>query len=92
MAARYLSKSAHPVFEASMAIDLTRTIKELREQLDHVTQAIAGLEAMSAASRPALEPAGKRGRKSMGAGERNVVSERMKKYWAQRRDRGATHY
>jgi len=71
-----------------MAIDLTKTIKTLREQLEHVTKSIAALEAMAAAGMPAPKPVGKRGRKSMGGGERKAVSARMKKYWAQRRDAG----
>jgi len=52
---------------------------------------IASLEDLqrSAESLPALPRAAKRrGRKSMGAKERQEVSERMKRYWESRRQQG----
>lgn len=73
-------------------MDLYRTIRELYEEKKRIEQAIASLEQLLASksgttdlSRTVTKK--RRGRKSMGPEERRLVSERMKKYWAQRRAR-----
>jgi hypothetical protein len=70
-----------------MPVDLKETIRRLRVDLELIETAIASLEAAQAAhSGPAqTKRISTRGRKSMGATEREDVSARMKKYWASRR-------
>jgi hypothetical protein len=70
-------------------MDLTETIRRLRKERQELNAMILGLEqlrdrerARAVVPRPA---AGRRGRKSMGDGERQEVSQRMKAYWAMRR-------
>jgi hypothetical protein len=75
----------------SRAMDLYKTIQELyaeKEKLEHV---IASLEELRQVSDEVSAPAraGQRGRKSMDARERQQVSERMKQYWASRRQSDA---
>jgi hypothetical protein len=67
-------------------VDIDDTLRNLRRELDLVNTAIAEMQRLS------LELSGRiaakrstRGRKSMGHEERLVVSERMKRYWADRR-------
>ena len=67
-------------------MDIDDTLRNLRRELDLVNTAIAEMQRLS------LELSGRiaakrstRGRKSMGHEERLVVSERMKRYWADRR-------
>ena len=62
-------------------LNLEDTLWDLRQELERVNRAITSMESLS------LHPAPKsrRGRKSMGHEERLVVSERMRKYWADRR-------
>jgi hypothetical protein len=73
-------------------MDLYRAIRELYEEKKRIEEAIASLEQLLASKSAAgvfnslLKK--RRGRKSMGPEERRMVSERMKKYWAQRRARG----
>ncbi len=65
-------------------MDLYRIIHELhveREKLDH---AIAFLEELQRTESAAAKEK-RRGRKAMNASARKQVSERMKKYWAERR-------
>ncbi len=73
-------------------MDLYRAIRELYEEKKRIEEAIASLEQLLA-SKSAVGVFNsllkkRRGRKSMGPEERRMVSERMKKYWAQRRARG----
>jgi hypothetical protein len=73
-------------------MDLTRAIRDLHEELDKLNQVIASLEQFqSTGTLPALP---RRGRKSMGENERQIVSVRMKQYWAGRRKqkRSSTSY
>ena len=68
-------------------MDLSEAIRELREQHAKLVAAIEQLESLAGSSNgnsPVLRS--RRGRKSMGAAERREVSERMKKYWASRRE------
>jgi hypothetical protein len=64
-----------------------RTIEHLYERLKYLEGTIATLEKLAA--RP-VKQRSPRGRKGMGAAERVEVSERMKKYWANRRNRGSS--
>lgn len=63
-------------------MDLTRTIAELRREKEKLVCAIASLEELQSGARMAALG---RGRKSMGAKERQEVSARMKRYWQTRR-------
>jgi hypothetical protein len=70
-------------------MDLHKTIQDLYAEKEKLERVIASLEELQRASdaNPMIPGGGKRrGRKSMGAQERQDVSERMKKYWASRRD------
>jgi hypothetical protein len=70
-------------------VDLQATIRELRAELEEIDRAIAALEGLGEVaadeSARAGKPGRKRGRKGMSAEERQQVSERVKRYWAQRR-------
>jgi hypothetical protein len=66
-------------------MDLTRIIQQLYAERDRVQQAIATLEQFQQEKTTAAPAHRKRGRKSMSAEERKVVAERMKTYWANRR-------
>ncbi len=73
-------------------MDLHKAIRELYEEKRRLEHAIASLEDLlksGAGSGPGTAggagPRGRRGRKSMPPEERRKVSERMKRYWAQRR-------
>lgn len=77
-------------------MDLYRAIRELYEEKKRLEDAIASLEQLleAKAVTQSLNLDGlrkRRGRKNMGPEERRKVSERMKKYWAQRRAKGARH-
>ena len=66
-------------------MDLTKTLQGLHVERERLQSMIASFEKLAA-----LSGTGDRkrpGRKSMGAKERQEVSERMKKYWASRRKR-----
>jgi hypothetical protein len=69
-------------------MDLYKAIQELYAEKEKLERVIASLEELqkSAGELPP-SPAGgrRRGRKSMSSEEREVVSERMKRYWASRR-------
>jgi hypothetical protein len=69
-----------------MAIELRKMLQDLYQEKERIERAIASLESLLN-HRDATPPLfmQKRGRKSMGAAERREVSERMKKYWADRR-------
>ncbi len=71
-------------------MDLHRAIQDLYAEKEKLERVIAALEELqrTAAVLPGLPSTGsRRGRKSMNAKERQEVSERMKKYWANRRKR-----
>ena len=71
-------------------MDLYRAIQDLYAEKEKLERVIASLEELqrTAGSLPATATGGKRrGRKSMSAKERQEVSERMKRYWANRRKR-----
>jgi hypothetical protein len=70
-------------------MDLYKTIQDLQAEKERLERVIASLEDLQSSHGgnipPALGDTKRRGRKSMDAGERTEVSERMKKYWASRR-------
>jgi len=68
-------------------VDLVKAIRDLYEEKKRLDAVIASLEAMLAADTKVAVPTPlkRRGRKSMSRDERSVVSERMKRYWAARR-------
>jgi hypothetical protein len=66
-------------------MDLTRILEQLYAERDRVQQAIATLEQFHQENKTPVAAPGRRGRKSMGAEERNAVAERMKAYWAKKR-------
>ena len=66
-------------------MDYWGALRELQEELQRVDRVIHNLE-MLAAGKPA-PMLNRRGRKNMSPAERKVVSERMRNYWASRRDK-----
>jgi len=70
------------------AMDLYKAIQDLYAEKEKLERVIASLEELqrTAGTLPAVpKPARRRGRKSMDSAERQEVSERMRKYWASRR-------
>lgn len=69
-------------------MDLDKIIRGLKDDKAKLEQSIAELERLSQSNVvfEALQKR-KRGRKSMGVEERKEVSERMRQYWAERRNR-----
>jgi hypothetical protein len=70
-------------------MDLSEIIRTLYLEKEKVENSIAALEALHSAHATGPGPVRRRGRKFMGAEERQQVSERMKKYWGSRRQRQA---
>ena len=71
-------------------MDLKKAIQDLHIEKEKLERAIAVLEDLQRTdgSMPSSRLGGeRRGRKSMGAKERQEVSARMKRYWASRRKR-----
>jgi hypothetical protein len=66
-------------------MDLTRIIQQLHAERDRLSQAIATLEQFQQERNTTVSARRIRGRKSMDAEERKVVAERMKTYWAKKR-------
>ena len=70
-------------------MDLYKAIQELYAEKEKLERVIASLEELqrNAGDLPELppKPVKRRGRKSMNTEERQEVSERMRKYWAGRR-------
>ena len=60
-------------------MDLQAVIQDLKEERQRLAQALAAMESLT------QDGHHRRGRKSMGAAERQQVSARMKRYWASRR-------
>jgi hypothetical protein len=65
-------------------MDLLGLIKELQARKQQLDRTIAALETLESQT-----PAKRRGRKFMGEAERQAVAERMRRYWANRRNRAA---
>ena len=68
-------------------MDIASAIQELYGEKQKLERVIAALEELQATyvPHPYLSSGNRRGRKSMGAKERTEVSQRMKRYWANRR-------
>lgn len=69
-------------------MDLYKAIQDLYAEKEKLERVIASLEELqrTSGSTPVVPKAAKRrGRKSMNSSERQEVSERMRKYWAGRR-------
>jgi len=72
-------------------MDLYKAIQDLYAEKEKLERVIASLEELqrTAGDLPEVPKPGKRrGRKSMNPKERQEVSERMKRYWESRRQRG----
>jgi hypothetical protein len=67
-------------------MDLNKAIRDLHEELYKLNQVISSLEQFQSTGTLPMPP--RRGRKSMDQQERKIVSERMKGYWAGRRNNG----
>ena len=65
-------------------MDVDKMIQELNAEIERIKAAVAFLEELRGPSEASATEE-RRGRKSMGAEERLEVSERMRKYWANRR-------
>lgn len=70
-------------------MDVYKAIKDLLEEKKRVEGAIAKLEEMLDQPAAGRKLQKQRGRKSMSPEERLEVSERMKRYWAQRKSKAA---
>jgi len=69
-------------------MDLYKAIQDLYAEKEKLERVIASLEELqrTAGALPSVpKPVKRRGRKSMNSSERQEVSERMRKYWASRR-------
>ena len=71
-------------------MDLIKIIRELRDERDKLEQIVKSLEQLQFAAQQKSEPVIKRGRPSMDPKARIEVSQRMKRYWAERRAKGAS--
>ena len=68
-------------------MDVYKALRELHEERSRLDVAIAALEArIRTISEPVRTTRSRRGRRSMGTEERQEVSRRMSRYWAQRRE------
>ena len=70
-------------------MDLYKAIQDLyaeKEKLERVIASLEELQRTAGAVPPLPKPVKRRGRKSMNSDERQEVSERMRKYWAARRN------
>jgi len=68
-------------------VDWYVAIRELHEEKKRLDRLIAALEAIANGESPeGTSSLPRRGRKTMSAEERKQVSERMKRYWAGRRN------
>ena len=84
----YLARSRALAGYVDKKMDLYRIIGELIAERNRIARIIESLEEMAATggSKSRRSVIGRRGRKSMDEAARKEVSERMKRYWAQRRD------
>ena len=65
-------------------MDLNRMIEELMQERERIAEIIRSLEAMERKGNSA--PPKRRGRKFMDEAGRAEVAERMKRYWAKKRE------
>jgi hypothetical protein len=71
-------------------MDITNIISELRLERERLDGIISALERLGASGQVTAGPK-RRGRKFMDKAGRLEVSERMKRYWASRRDSVGNH-
>jgi hypothetical protein len=69
-------------------INIQAAIKQLQFEASCIDEAIAAIEKLQQRIAGA-KPVERRGRKSMSIAERNEVSKRMRRYWANRRHKNA---
>lgn len=67
-------------------MEIDETIEHLRAEREKLNAVIIALEQLRSSFAEAYVSLKRRGRKSMGADERKLVSIRMKAYWAQRHE------
>lgn len=65
-------------------MDFWRAVQELHRERERLSTVIRNLETLVEGRQPT--PISRRGRKSMSPAERAEVSERMRNYWARRRN------
>ncbi len=73
-------------------MDLYKAIRDLYAEKEKLEKVIASLEELQRAAETAaaaVPPKKRRGRKGMDEAERQIVSERMRRYWANRRKQGS---
>ncbi len=66
-------------------MDIQETIRQLQLERERIDAAIACLQELEAGASTSGSLKKRRGRKSMPPEERREVSDRMKRYWANRR-------
>jgi hypothetical protein len=66
-------------------MDLSKTIAELYQEKTRLDRVIASLEQLGVDSLPVSIAVTRRGRKFMSPEERQEVSDRMRRYWADRK-------
>ena len=78
------SREGAGLITGKLSMDLQKAIRELYDEKERIDGVIASLEQYLRLNGTGVAK-GKRGRKSMGPEEREVVSARMRNYWAGRR-------
>jgi hypothetical protein len=74
--------------ERHLNMDVREALQQLYAEKKRLEDVIASLELLAKNNEgETAAPHSRRGRKSMGPEERQKVSERMKKYWADRKPR-----
>ena len=68
-------------------MDYKRALNELFQARQQLSEVIKNFESLRQGKQP--PPLSRRGRKRMPAAERQIVSERMRNYWASRRRNNA---
>ncbi len=68
-----------------LGMDLSKTIAELYQEKTRLDRVIASLEQLGEVTLSIPVGAPRRGRKFMSPQERRQVSERMRRYWAERK-------
>jgi hypothetical protein len=68
-------------------MDFRRLLEDLRAERECLNRLIADFEALAATRHDGRQSSNRRGRKSMPPQERALVSQRMRKYWAGRREK-----
>lgn len=69
----------------AIGMDLSKTIAELYQEKTRLDRVIASLEQLGVDPFPVSIAVSRRGRKFMSPEERHEVSERMRRYWADRK-------